>query len=285
MTIKTSSLTPLQFDVIINKATEHPFSGCFTDNEQDGSYLCRNCGSVLFLANNKFHSQCGWASFDSEVVNAIRYTPDPDQIRTEITCNQCNAHLGHVFHGEKFTQANTRHCVNSASLDFVPFHDIAQTDEIILAAGCFWGVEYYLQKLDGVILTEVGYCGGKIINPTYQQVKQQNTEHLEVVRVIWNTEKLDLATILKTFFEIHNPEQEDGQGPDIGNQYLSAIFYYDEMQKTTAQNIMQILTNKGYQLATKLLPMQPFWIGEDYHRNYYNLKGTTPYCHGYTKRF
>ncbi len=285
MKFKTSSLTPFQFDVIINKSTERPFSGRYTDSDQDGSYLCRNCGNVLFQASNKFHSSCGWASFDKEIPNAIAYIPDADQIRTEITCNQCHGHLGHVFHGEKFTDLNTRHCVNSASLDFVPFDKVSETDEIILAAGCFWGVEYYLQKLDGVLLTEVGYCGGEIINPTYQQVKQQNTGHLEVVRVIWDTKKLDLTTILKTFFEIHDPEQKDGQGPDIGNQYLSAIFYYDELQKLTAQNIMQLLVDNGYLLATQLLKMQPFWIGEDYHRNYYAIKGTMPYCHGYTKRF
>lgn len=285
MTLKTASLTPLQFSIIVNKATEHPFSGAYTDYEIDGSYLCRNCGKALFRASNKFHSACGWASFDAEISGAIQYIPDADGVRTEITCNNCHAHLGHVFNGEGFTRLNTRHCVNSASLDFVPSCDVMDTDEIILAAGCFWGVEYYLQKLDGVLLTEVGYCGGKVVNPTYQQVKQQTTGHLEVVRVIWDSAKLDLETVLKRFFEVHDPEQQDGQGPDIGNQYLSAIFYYDENQKIIAQNIMQLLTNKGYKLATKLLPMQPFWIAEEYHRNYYNNQGSMPYCHGFMKRF
>lgn len=283
--LKTVSLTPLQKNVLLNKATEYPFTGSFTDTETEGSYLCRHCGDALFRSTNKFHSGCGWASFDDEITGAVTHVVDSDGRRTEILCANCNGHLGHIFHGEGFTAANARYCVNSASLDFVADSEVEHTEEIILAAGCFWGVEYYLQKLAGVVLTEVGYCGGHVINPSYEDVKQQTTGHLEVVRVVWDSAKQDLTTILKAFFETHDPEQSDGQGPDIGNQYLSAIFYYTTQQQETAQQVMQILTAKGYQLATQLRPMETFWIGEEYHRDYYNRKGTLPYCHGYVKRF
>lgn len=283
--LKTASLTPLQYQVLVNKSTEHPFTGEFTDNEVSGSYLCRQCGTALFRSTNKFHSGCGWASFDNEISDRITRIPDPDGRRTEIVCTECNGHLGHVFHGEGFTSLNTRHCVNSASLDFVADMDINHSDEIILAAGCFWGVEYYLKKITGVVLTEVGYCGGHVDDPIYEDVKKQITGHLEVVRVIWDKDKQNLETILKTFFETHDPEQSDGQGPDIGNQYLSAIFYYNDQQKKISEKIMQILTDKGYKLATQLRPAEKFWIGEEYHRDYYNRKGTLPYCHGFTKRF
>lgn len=283
--LKTASLTPLQKDVLLNKATEYPFTGDFTDVETEGSYLCRQCGSALFRSSNKFHSGCGWASFDDEIAGAVSHLPDRDGRRTEIVCAKCNGHLGHVFHGEGFTPSNARYCVNSASLDFVIDNEIINSEEIILAAGCFWGVEYYLQKVAGVVLTQVGYCGGNVINPCYEEVKQQTTGHLEVVRVIWDSDKQNLATVLKAFFETHNPEQTDGQGPDIGNQYLSAIFYYNDKQQQTAKQIMQILTDKGYQLATQLRPMETFWLAEEYHRDYYNRKGSLPYCHGYVKRF
>lgn len=283
--LKTKSLTPLQYKIIVNKATEYPNTGEFTDTETLGTYLCRQCGIALFRSQNKFHSGCGWASFDDEITGNVKHQPDADGRRTEITCANCDGHLGHIFHGEGFTKLNQRYCVNSASLDFVENTEVLQTEEIILAAGCFWGVEYYLKKIPGVIYTAVGYCGGHIDNPAYEEVKQETTGHLEVVRVIWDSKKQNLETILKAFFETHDPEQTDGQGPDIGNQYLSAIFYYNEEQKLTAQSIMNLLTNKGYKLATQLREAEPFWIGEEYHRDYYSRKGTLPYCHGYTKRF
>ncbi|MBX9599102.1 MAG: bifunctional methionine sulfoxide reductase B/A protein [Burkholderiales bacterium] len=282
---KTSSLTPLQHAILINKSTEHPFSGEYTDNEQMGTYLCRNCGLALFRASSKFHSACGWPSFDGEIDGAVKSLPDADGRRTEIICSRCAGHLGHVFHGEQFTAKNTRHCVNSASLDFVTNTQVVDSEEIILAAGCFWGVEYYLQKLPGVLLTQVGYCGGHKLNPTYQEVCTKTTGHLEVVRVIFDPTRINLEQILKCFFEIHDPEQQDGQGPDIGNQYLSAIFYYNEEQKAVAETLIAELIKLGYQPATKLLAMAPFWIGEEYHRDYYDNKGTLPYCHGHTKRF
>lgn len=283
--LKSASFTDLQKAIILNQSTEAPFSGEYSDTEVDGSYLCRNCGVALFRASNKFQSSCGWPSFDAEIANAVKQIPDADGRRTEIVCNNCSGHLGHVFHGEKFTHLNTRHCVNSASLDFVRDTHVLETEEIILAAGCFWGVEYYLQKLDGVLLTQVGYCGGELKNPSYKQVCSKLTGHLEVVRVIFDRQKINLETILKRFFEIHDPEQTDGQGPDLGSQYLSAIFYYNDEQKKIAEDVIDLLTAKGYTVATKILSMKPFWIAEEYHRDYYNQQGSLPYCHGFTKRF
>lgn len=283
--LKTASLTPLEYDIIIKKATEYPNTGSFTDLEVAGTYLCRNCGIALFRSTNKFHSGCGWASFDDEIIGMVKHQPDVDGRRTEIVCNHCDGHLGHIFQGEEYTKLNQRYCVNSASLDFVADLLVKQTDEIILAAGCFWGVEYYLKKLSGVVYTAVGYSGGFMDSPSYKDVTSQATGHLEVVRVIWDKDKQDLSTILKAFFETHDPEQIDGQGPDIGNQYLSAIFYYSNEQKFIAEQVMQLLMDKGLKLATKLRPAEKFWIGEEYHRDYYDNKGTLPYCHGYTKRF
>lgn len=282
---KTAALTPAQIAIIQNKATEYPFSGEYNDLEAPGTYLCRQCGLALFRADAKFHSGCGWPAFDAAVADHVKTLPDADGRRTEILCSRCEAHLGHVFSGEGFTPNNTRHCVNSISLDFVKDLHVMDTEEAILAAGCFWGVEYYLKRLTGVVKTEVGYIGGHLQNPDYAAVCSGESGHYEAVRVVYDKAKLSYAQLIRFFFEIHNPTQTDGQGPDLGEQYLSAIFYYDEKQKQLAQQVMAILTEQGLKIATALKPVSSFWPAERYHQDYYTKQQKQPYCHFYTKRF
>src|SRR3990167_6004065 len=215
-----------------DKATEYPFTGDYNDAEQAGTYLCRQCGVALFRSQTKFHSACGWPSFDEEIVGAVKRETDADGKRTEILCARCGAHLGHVFQGEGYTEKNERHCVNSASLDFVSDRQVTETEEALFAAGCFWGVEYYFKKLPGVLKTEVGYTGGDKENPSYEEVCAKNTGHFEAIRVLYDPKKISYEALTQYFFEIHDPTQTNGQGPDLGEQYLSVIFYYDEAQKT-----------------------------------------------------
>src|SRR3989338_4832127 len=157
---KYAALTPDILNIIKNKNTEKPFSGKYCEKKINGSYLCRGCGAVLFRADNQFHSGCGWPSFDG-------------------------------------TKKNTRHCVNSLSIEFVADKNILKTDEVIVAGGCFWGMQYLFQQYLGVLLTEVGYTDGVTQNPTYQQVCSHKTNHVEAMRVIFDTEKISYENIIK----------------------------------------------------------------------------------------
>jgi peptide methionine sulfoxide reductase msrA/msrB len=184
-----------------------------------------------------------------------------------------------VFTGEHYTEKNTRHCVNSLSIHFI------KTRQAIFASGCFWGTQYHFSKAPGVVLATAGYSGGKVPNPTYEQVCTGETGHLESVEVLYDPEKTDFEKLAKLFFETHDPTQTNGQGPDIGNQYLSAIFYHNKKEKALAEQLMEYLSSSGLKPATKLLPAGIFWPAEEYHQDYYEKKGGTPYCHVYTKRF
>jgi len=277
-----NKLTPEEEKVIIHKGTEIPYSGIFYKHKESGVYICKRCDSPLYRSADKFDAQCGWPSFDDEIEGAVKRLPDADGRRIEIVCAHCGAHLGHVFTGERLTPKNQRHCVNSISLNFV---SDAQKDTAIFAAGCFWGVEYYFKKHKGVLSVTSGYIGGQVQNPDYKQVCTGKTGHAEAVEVIFDAKLASFEELTRYFFEIHDFEQTDGQGPDIGNQYRSAIFYKDENQKATAQRVIDILTAKKYKVATTLEKATTFWPAEDYHQNYYQNKGTLPYCHSFRKIF
>ncbi|GGI84908.1 bifunctional methionine sulfoxide reductase B/A protein [Legionella impletisoli] len=284
-TDKKASLLPNALNILLNKATEPPHSGQYNVLQEFGTYLCRRCGLALFRADSQFTSRCGWPSFDEDIQGAVRETKDPDGLRTEILCTRCGSHLGHVFIGEHFTAKNKRYCVNSASIDFVSETKVRDTNEAILAGGCFWGVEYYLQAMPGVLKVESGYTGGHTLNPSYEEVSAGNTGHYEAVRVLFDVEKLDYYAVVRRFFEIHDPTQRNGQGPDIGSQYQSAIFYYNQTQEEDVKSLVQKLKAKGLDVVTRLLPAQPFWPAEDYHQNYYQKHNKNPYCHREVKRF
>ena len=282
---KYNKLTKEEEFVIVHKGTERPFTGEYYENHRKGTYICKRCNAKLYYSSSKFESGCGWPSFDDAIPNAVKQIPDPDGMRTEIICNNCGAHLGHVFFGEGFTAKDTRYCVNSISMKFIPDSDDVKIAKAVFSSGCFWGTEYYLMKANGVISTRVGFTGGNKDNPTYEEVCSGATHHLEAVEVTYDENKTNYENLVKLYFETHDFTQTDGQGPDIGEQYKSAIFYSDDNQKKTAEKYIGILKNKGYKVATELRRASTFWQAEDYHQKYYQKNGKMPYCHVYKKIF
>lgn len=278
-------LTAEEEYVIVNKGTERPFSGKYEKFSEKGTYVCKRCGAPLYRSEDKFDAGCGWPSFDDEIPGAVKKQSDADGIRTEILCAHCGAHLGHVFKGEGLTPKNTRHCVNSISMDFIPATTLAKSDTAIFAGGCFWGVEYFMKKAKGVISTSVGYTGGHTANPSYKQVCAGNTGHYEAIEIVFDPSKTSFEEVTKLFFEIHDPTQWNHQGPDWGEQYRSAVFYRNGDQKMIAEKLINQLKAKGFTVVTEVKPAGTFWKAEDYHQDYYNHKGSEPYCHGFVQRF
>jgi peptide methionine sulfoxide reductase msrA/msrB len=126
---KDKELTEEEKKVIMFRGTELPFIGKFNDHWEKGTYICKRCGAKLYRSESKFEAGCGWPSFDDEIPGAVKKAPDPDGVRTEISCANCGAHLGHVFTGEGLTEKNVRHCVNSISMDFIPEKKEKQLDD------------------------------------------------------------------------------------------------------------------------------------------------------------
>lgn len=313
----SNSMPPLsgpEADVLLRKATEPPYTGKFVNNHAAGTYICRQCGMPLYHSDDKFDSGCGWPSFDKEIPGAVRRLPDADGRRVEIVCATCGGHLGHVFEGEGFTARNTRHCVNSLSMSFAPAGSpeekaalariapaadtagksdgapVAATAETtctataVVAGGCFWGVEDAFRKLPGVCGVVSGYTGGHTKNPSYEDVCRGDTGHAEAVRLRFDPARVSYEQILRRFFEIHDPTQLNRQGPDVGDQYRSAVFYEDAAQKDVAEKLLARLREFGYAVVTQVEPAGPFYEAEAYHQNFAARTGRGV-CHMSVPRF
>ncbi len=155
----------------------------------------------------------------------------------------------------------------------------------VFAGGCFWGVESMFERMPGVLDAVSGYTGGTMEFPTYRYVSMGQTGHVEAVAVFYDPEITDYETLARFFFEIHDPTQVGGQGPDIGPQYESVIFYATPEEQRIAESLIAILESLGYDVATRVEQRSPFYRAEGYHQDYYARNETQPYCHAYTRRF
>jgi len=163
--------------------------------------------------------------------------------------------------------------------------DSKSIEVAIFACGCFWGTQHQFQKQSGVLRTLAGYTGGNEQFPTYAEVRQHKTNHVEAVIVEYDPSIISYEMLCKLFFEIHDPAQTDGVGPDLGPQYRSCIFYRNEDQRSIAEKVIQILRDKGDEVNTLLLPTTKFYVAEKYHQEYYEKTGGEPYCHIRVKKF
>lgn len=270
-------LSPEEFRVTQECGTEPPFANRYWDNHEPGFYVDVVSGELLFSSDDKFDSGSGWPSFTRPVDAAAvveRRDGSHGMDRVEIRSARADSHLGHVF-DDGPEPTGLRYCVNSAALRFIP----RAKGSAILAAGCFWGTEAYFRRLDGVLAVTVGYTGGSRARPTYEDVCAGKTGHAEAVRILFDPERISYRDILRHFFRMHDPTTEDRQGPDVGTQYRSAIFYMDEAQRETAEALIgELGASYSEPIVTEVSPASAFWPAEDYHQDYLG-KNPRGYCH------
>lgn len=275
--------------IILKKGTEPAFCGNLLDNKMDGVYTCKLCELPLFASDAKFKSGTGWPSFfqpyDADHVEQIE-DRSHGMVRTEILCQRCGGHLGHVFDDGPMPTGK-RFCLNSASLVFYEKGEELPAgaqpirfETAYFAGGCFWGVEDRFQQVPGVIDAVSGYQGGRTKEPTYKDVCYTDTGHAESVRVTFDPDAVTYAQLLEWFFKFHNPTTLNRQGPDVGTQYRSAIFTVGEDQAEQAREFIkqQQAGNPrfaGKSIVTQVEPAEAhkFYVAEEYHQDYHLKHG------------
>lgn len=292
-------LTPLQYQVTQENATEPPFQNEFWNHHGEGLYVDVVSGKPLFSSRDKFDSGCGWPSFSKSLADSgIEERKDTSlgMIRTEVRSSDSDSHLGHLFDDGPADQGGLRYCINSASLRFVPVSELEkagygqylalfglatpkpQVETATLAGGCFWGMEELLRQQPGVIATEVGYTGGKVANATYQN----HEGHAEAIQIRFDPARTTYEALLRFFFRMHDPTTLNRQGNDIGSSYRSAIFYHSAEQKRVAEQVKAAVDASGawkQPIVTEITAAGPWWTAEAYHQDYLQKNPGGYTCH------
>ncbi len=283
------TLSPIEVDVTQRAGTERAGTGRYANEHRKGVYVCVVGGLPLFRSDDKFESGTGWPSFTRAIDPAhviLHEDRTAGMSRVEVLDARSGAHLGHVFDdGPKPT--GKRFCMNSAALKFIPEGDPIPmesqplpTETAYFAAGCFWGVEDVFAQTAGVIDAESGYMGGKTDKPTYKQICNGDTGHAETVKVVFDPTKVTYKALLKVFFDNHDPTTMNRQGPDVGDQYRSAIFTTTPEQKKAAGEFVTEVAKtprfEGRKIVTQIVdPGTKYYPAEEYHQDYHLKNGGT----------
>ncbi len=286
-------LSSEQFEVTQQCGTEPPFRNAYWDNHKPGIYVDVVSGQPLFSSLDKFDSGTGWPSFTRPLDKADVVEKSDTELgmeRTEVRSSLADSHLGHVFNDGP-AATGLRYCINSAALKFIPVEEMDQAgyaqylepfakagliktpihETAILAGGCFWGMEEIIRKIPGVIKTTVGYSGGNLKDPTYEDVCTGTTGHAEAIQVVFDPARLSYEALLDYFFRMHDPTTLNQQHNDVGTQYRSAIFYTSEEQKEAAERVKARWGKSGKfdrPITTEITAATTFYPAEDYHQKY-----------------